>query len=62
LKGWKERNLSFEGRSVLIKVVAHAIPTYIMSCFLLPKGLVDKIESSVCRFWWGSSGDSKKIH
>jgi hypothetical protein len=31
LKGWKEKNLSFAGRATLIKVVAQAIPTYIMS-------------------------------
>lgn len=36
LKGWKEKCLSFEGRGILIRVVAQAIPTYIMSCFLLP--------------------------
>ncbi|MCH84712.1 hypothetical protein A2U01_0005547, partial [Trifolium medium] len=38
LKGWKEKNLSFAGRSTLIKVVAQAIPTYLMSIFLIPKG------------------------
>jgi hypothetical protein len=31
LKGWKEKNLSYAGRATLIKVVAQAIPTYIMS-------------------------------
>jgi hypothetical protein len=29
LKGWKEKHLSFSGRSTLIKAVAQAIPTYI---------------------------------
>ncbi|MCH93722.1 hypothetical protein A2U01_0014675, partial [Trifolium medium] len=38
LKGWKERNLSFAGRCTLIKAVAQAIPTYLMSSFLIPKG------------------------
>lgn len=42
LKGWKEKCLSFEGRGVLIRAVAQAIPTYYMSCFLLPKGLCTK--------------------
>jgi hypothetical protein len=37
LKGWKERNLSFAGRSILISAVIQAIPTYMMSCFLIPK-------------------------
>jgi hypothetical protein len=50
LKGWKEKSLSFEGRGVLIRVVAQAIPTYIMSYFLLPKGLCEKIEKN-CLFF-----------
>jgi hypothetical protein len=62
LKGWKERCLSFEGRGVLIRAVAQAIPTYIMSCFLLPKGLCNKIENVVCSFWWGGTNDKRKIH
>lgn len=62
LKGWKEKCLSFEGRGVLIRAVAQAIPTYYMSCFLLPKGLCTKIEKAVCSFWWGTAGDKRKIH
>jgi hypothetical protein len=62
LKGWKEKCLSFEGRGVLIRVVAQAIPTYYMSCFLLPKGLCSKIEKVVCSFWWGSSDNKNRIH
>jgi ribonuclease HI len=62
LKGWKEKHLSFAGRNTLIKAVAQAIPTYIMSCFLLPKNLCQHIESMTCKFWWGNSPDKKKIH
>ena len=53
LFGWKEKILSISGREVLIKVVAQAIPTYTMSCFQLPKGLCDEIESMMKRFLWG---------
>ena len=60
LKGWKEKNLSFAGRSVLIKAVAQAIPVFVMNCFLIPQEICDKIESAVCQFWWGSKGDSRK--
>jgi ribonuclease HI len=62
LKGWKEKNLSFAGRSTLIKAVIQAIPTYVMSCFMLPKGLCHQIERLACNFWWGSNTDRKKIH
>ncbi|GAU49883.1 hypothetical protein TSUD_408220 [Trifolium subterraneum] len=62
LKGWKEKNLSFAGRSTLIKVVAQAIPTYLMSSFLIPKGICEQMEKMICHFWWGSSTDSRKIH
>jgi hypothetical protein len=62
LKGWKEKHLSFAGRSTLIKAVAQAIPTYIMSCFLLPKDLCKHIERMTCKFWWGNSQDRQRIH
>jgi len=62
LKGRKERSLSFEGKWVLIRAIAQAIPTYIMSWFLLPKGLCEKIERAVCSFWWGSTNSKRKIH
>jgi hypothetical protein len=62
LKGWKEKNLSFAGRATLIKAVAQAIPTYLMSIYLIPKGLCHKMESMISNFWWGSNVDSKKIH
>jgi hypothetical protein len=62
LKGWKEIFLSFAGRSVLISAVIQALPTYIMSCFLIPKGMCDKIEQASCKFWWRSTDNQKRIH
>ncbi|GAU28869.1 hypothetical protein TSUD_293210 [Trifolium subterraneum] len=43
IKGWKAQHLSFAGRSTLINVVAQEIPTYEMSCFLLPSYLWSQI-------------------
>jgi hypothetical protein len=62
LKGWKEKHLSFAGRGTLIKAVAQAIPTYLMSSYLLPKGVCNQIESMTCRFWWGCNVDKRKVH
>ena len=62
LKGWKEKLLSQAGREILIKAVVQAIPTYTMSCFKLPKGLINEIEGLIRKFWWGYRGEQKRIH
>ena len=54
--------LSQAGREILIKAVIQAIPTYTMSCFKLPKGLINEIESLIQKFWWGYRGEQRKIH
>ena len=62
LQGWKEKLLSRPGKEILIKSVAQAIPTYMMSVFCLPSGLLDEIHSLIARFWWGSNGGERKMH
>jgi ribonuclease HI len=62
LKGWKEKKLSFAGRNVLVSAVIQAIPTYMMSCFILPKAICHRIEQAMCNFWWGSKEGHHKIH
>ena len=53
LVGWKGKLLSIRGKEILIKVVAQAVPSYTMSCFLIPKGLCEEIEGMIRKFWWG---------
>jgi hypothetical protein len=54
VQGWIEQILSVGGKEVLIKAMTQAIPTYSMSCFKLPRGLCDQINSLIRSFWWGS--------
>ncbi|KAF5444911.1 hypothetical protein F2P56_034003 [Juglans regia] len=62
LQGWKENMLSQGGREVLIKAVALSLPTYSMSCFLLPISLCSEFESMMVKFWWSQKKDEKRIH
>lgn len=47
---WKLKFLSQAGKKVMIKAVLQAIPTYIMSIFLLPKELCRELNSLMQKF------------
>lgn len=44
LQSWSNKLLSRDGKAVLIKSVVQSIPTYTISCFLLPKSMGQEIE------------------
>lgn len=48
---WSARLLSKDGKEVQIKFVAQAILTYLMLCYLLPQGVVDKLKEMISKFW-----------
>jgi hypothetical protein len=47
VRGWMEKLLSTAGKELLIKSIAQAVPVYSMSCFKLPRGLREHINSHI---------------
>ena len=41
--------------------MVQVVPTYTMSCFLIPKGLCEEIEGMIRNFWWERRKEEKKI-
>lgn len=62
LHNWHEKLFSIGGKEVLLKVVIQSIPTYVMSCFRLPLGFCNQLESMMANFWWGMNKEGNKIH
>ncbi|KAL5549925.1 hypothetical protein UlMin_000101 [Ulmus minor] len=59
---WNNSFFSAGGKEILIKAVAQAIPTYLMSIFKIPSTLCRELGSIVARFWWGSTPTNRKIN
>ncbi|GAU39232.1 hypothetical protein TSUD_396790 [Trifolium subterraneum] len=68
INSWRGRALSKAGKEVMIKSVLQAIPSYVMSMFILPTSLIDDIEKMINAFWWRSgtinnnNNNNKGIH
>lgn len=62
LSGWKAKNLSFVGRTTLIKSVMSTLPVYTMQTNLLPTSIYNQMDKLNRNFLWGDSPDKKKIH
>ena len=45
VKNWTYRSLNLAGRLILNKYVLQAIPTFMMSVFITPKGILQKIRT-----------------
>jgi hypothetical protein len=59
---WVERNMPSGAKVVMIKDVARAIPTYMMSVFKLPANLCDELTQLVRYFWWDEEAGNRKVH
>ena len=62
ISAWSEKLLSAAGKEVLIKSIAQAIPTYIMSVFQMTKAFCEDLARGVRNYWWGDGDGVRKTH
>jgi hypothetical protein len=62
LASWKRMYLSKGGRITLIKSTLSNLPTYLLSLFLIPVSVANRIEKLYRDFLWGGIGDEFKFH
>lgn len=63
IQNWNEKKVSKPAKEILIKMVAHVLPSYAMNVFLLPLNLIRDIEKCMAKFFWNSSQkNSSTIH
>jgi hypothetical protein len=60
LSSWKGKLLSIGGRLVLINSVLSNMVLYILSFFLLPKGVLNRLDFFRSRFFWQGDSEKKK--
>jgi hypothetical protein len=60
VKNWTYRYLNLAGRLTLTKSVLQAIPTFMMSIFPTPKGIIQKIRTIQRDFLWRGAETKKK--
>jgi hypothetical protein len=60
VKNWTYRSLNLEGRLILTKSVLQAIPTFMMSVFPTPQGILQKIRAIQRDFLWQGAETKKK--
>jgi hypothetical protein len=50
------------GNEIMLKTVIQAIPTYVMSCFLLPVATCEEMRKIIADFWWRFKDGKRKLH
>jgi hypothetical protein len=60
LSSWKGKLLSIGGRLVLINLVLSNMVLYMLSFFLLPKGVLNRLDFFRSRFFWQGDSEKKK--
>ncbi|WMV26185.1 hypothetical protein MTR67_019570 [Solanum verrucosum] len=62
LARWKSQYLSMGGKLTLINSVLDALPTYMMSLFPIPLGIINRLDSIRRKFLWQGNTDRKGYH
>ena len=57
INSWSGKLLSKGGKEVQI-----AVPTYVMSCYLLTQDTCKKLSAAVARFWWSTDSKNRGLH
>jgi hypothetical protein len=60
LSSWKVKYLSISGQLVLINSVLSSLPIFMLSFFKIPKGVLEKIDYFISRFFWQNDSQKKK--
>jgi ribonuclease HI len=61
INSWRGRALSRAGKEIMIKSVLQAIPSYVMSVYVIPDSIIRDIERMLNSFWWGGGAHNKGI-
>jgi hypothetical protein len=62
VSGLPDRPLSKMGNEIMLKAFIQAIPTYVMSCFLLPIATCEEMRKIIVGFWWDFKDGKRKMH
>jgi hypothetical protein len=61
INSWRGKALSRAGKEIMIKSVLQAIPSYVMSVYVIPDSIIKDIERMLNSFWWGGGAHNKGI-
>ncbi|XP_074290286.1 uncharacterized protein LOC141617016 [Silene latifolia] len=60
IRGWNKRRISYSGRLTLVKFVLATLHNYWAQIFILPAGVMDKIQALCRNFLWEGTDDYSK--
>ncbi|XP_056842864.1 uncharacterized protein LOC130495483 [Raphanus sativus] len=60
-RSWSTKFLSSARKLVMLQSVLSAMPSYSMTCFMLPKSLCKRLQSVVTRYWWDNKEGERKM-